>query len=134
MSQRRSLTLFRIAKPESALVKPLAMPNRIRYSLSIVLALLISAPLAGARPLDFKELSRMVRAGEREAAIKDEVSRRKLSATLSSQQESTLKSQGASDSLISSLRRSTVASKEEVAATERSTTTRAAAGQEPFAA
>jgi hypothetical protein len=98
------------------------MTNPTRYSLSVILAVLLAAPLAGARPVDFKELSLMVRAGEKEAAIKDEVSRRKLAATLTSQQESTLKTQGASDSLISSLRRSTVTSKEEAAELERSTT------------
>jgi hypothetical protein len=124
---------FRIAKIKEPLVKTLGMKNPTRSSLSIILALLLTAPIAGARPVDFKELSLMVRAGEKEAAIKDEVSRRKLAATLTSQQESTLKTQGASDSLISSLRRSTVASKEEAAFAERSTTTPAAAGQEPFA-
>ncbi len=107
------------------------MKRPTRYSLSILLALLLSALPAGARPVDFKELSLLVRAHENEASIKDEVSRRKLSATLTSQQEATLKSQGASDSLISSLRRSTVASKEEAAATERSTSTAAPAGLEP---
>jgi hypothetical protein len=109
------------------------MTNPIRYSLSILLALVLTAPITGARPVDFKELSLMVRAGEKEAAITNEVSRRKLAASLTSQQETTLKSQGASDSLIASLRRSTVASKEEAAAAERSTTAPAAAGQEPFA-
>jgi len=117
-----------------ALVKTLAMKNPIRSSLSIILALLLAVPVAGARPVDFKELSLMVRAGEKEAAIKEEVSRRKLAASLTPQQESTLQTQGASDSLISSLRRSTVASKEEIAAAERSTTAPIAAGQEPFAA
>jgi len=109
------------------------MTSPTRYSLSIILALLLAAPIAGARPVDFKELSLMVRAGEKENAIQNEVSRRKLAATLSSQQETTLKSQGASDSLIASLRRSTVASKEEAAVAERSTTAPAPAGQEPFA-
>jgi hypothetical protein len=101
------------------------------YSLSILLALLISAPLAGARPVDFKELSLMLRARESESSIRAEVSRRKLAQSLTSQQEATLKSQGASDSLISSLRRSTVASKEEAAEAERSTTRTAPAGFEP---
>jgi hypothetical protein len=110
------------------------MTNPTYYSVSILIALLLAAPLAGARPVDFKELSLMVRAGEKEASIKDEVSRRKLAASLTPQQESTLKNQGASDSLVSSLRRSSVASKEEAAATETSTTVPARAGQEPFAA
>ena len=106
------------------------MKRPTRYSLSILLALIVSALPAAARPVDFKELSLMVRAGEKEGSIKDEVSRRKLSATLTPQQEATLKSQGASDSLISSLRRSTVASKEEVAEAERSTTRTAPTGLE----
>jgi hypothetical protein len=109
------------------------MTNPTRYSLSIILALVLSIPTVDARPVDFKELSLMVRAGEKEATIQNEISRRKLAATLTSQQETTLKSQGASDSLISSLRRSIVASKEEVAVSERSTTAPAPAGQEPFA-
>ena len=106
------------------------MTNPIPYSLSILLALFISVPIAGARPVDFKELSLLVRAHENETSIKDQVSRRKLMQPLTSQQEATLKSQGASDSLISSLRRSNAASKEEVAAAERSTTRTRAPGLE----
>ena len=98
------------------------MNNPARYSLSIILGLLVAVPLAEARPLDFKEVSLLVRAHESEASIKDEVARRKLMQPLTADQETKLKAQGASDSLISSLRSSTfVASKEEIAATERST-------------
>lgn len=103
------------------------MNNPARYSLLILLAGLIAAPIAGARPIDFKELSLFVRAHESDASIKDEVSRRKLMQPLTRDQESTLKAQGASDSLVSSLRSSSlVASKEEAAAAARSTSSSAA--------
>jgi hypothetical protein len=97
------------------------MNNPARYSVLILAALLFGSPLAGARPLDFKELSLLVRAHESETSIKDEVGRRKLMQPLTSQQETTLKTQGASESLISSLRSlDVVASKQEAAAAERS--------------
>lgn len=82
--------------------------------------LLAAAPLTGfARPVDFSEVSLWVRAHQSEADIKQDVARRKLMRPLTSQQESTLKSQGASDSLIESLRNSSnVASKEEASAIE----------------
>lgn len=103
------------------------MNNPARYSLLIILAGLLAAPIAGARPVDFKELSLLVRAHESEASIKDEVSRRKLMQSLTKDQEGTLKRQGASDSLVSSLRNSSwVASKEEAATYARSTSSSAA--------
>src|SRR5207302_10552405 len=72
-----------------------------------------------ARPVDFSEVSLWVRTHDSEASIRDEVGRRKLMHPLTPQQETTLKNQGASDSLIQSLRNTAnVASKEEVAATE----------------
>ena len=74
---------------------------------------------ASARPIDFSEVSLLVRAHESESSISQEVSQRKLMHRLTPQQESTLKSQGASDSLIQSLHNSSwVASKEEVAVIE----------------
>jgi hypothetical protein len=90
------------------------------YSLSIAfLWLMISLNSAAARPIDYNEVSLLVRAHQSEASIKDEVAARKLMHPLTAQQESTLKSQGASDSLIQSLRNSNwVAPKEEVAAIE----------------
>jgi hypothetical protein len=98
------------------------MNNPTRYSLLIAAALALASPLAQARPIDFKELSLLVRAHESEASIKDEVATRKLMQPLTSQQETTLKGQGASDSLIASLRNSgSIASKEEVALAERTT-------------
>ena len=107
------------------------MNNPARYSLLMALAGLASIQFASARPLDFKEVSLLVRAHENESSIKEEVSRRKLMQPLTAQQETTLKSQGASDSLISSLRGSNlVASKEEISAAERSTTHGPAAATE----
>src|ERR1700720_3674563 len=90
------------------------------YSLSITLAaIFLSASQAPARPIGFSEVSLLVRAHESEASIKQEVTQRKLLHALSPPQENILKSQGASDSLIQSLRNSNlVASKEEAAATE----------------
>src|SRR5436189_2966146 len=90
------------------------------YSLSILaVALLASVKLCSARPIDFNEVSLLVRAHENESSIKEEVSRRKLMHALTPQQESTLKAQGASDSLLQSLRNSNlVASKEEATAIE----------------
>jgi hypothetical protein len=88
------------------------------YRLFVVLAgcLLLPSQLP-ARPVDFNEISLLVRCRESESSIKDEVAQRKLMRPLTPQQETTLKSQGASDSLVQSLRNSNlVASKEEAAA------------------
>ena len=90
------------------------------YSFCLSVLLLAAGSTAGiARPIDFSEVSLLVRAHESDATIKDEVARRRLMHPLTPQQENTLKSQGASDSLIQSLRNSNnVAAKEEVAALE----------------
>lgn len=110
---------FRIAKIPSDLVKPIVMKHPTIYSFccGVILA---AAPLTGyARPIDFSEVSLWVRAHQSEADIKEDVATRKLMHPLTPQQENTLKAQGASDSLIQSLRNSNyVASKEEVAAIE----------------
>jgi hypothetical protein len=112
--------LFSIAKFTAALVKPVIMKHPTVYSLSIAAtALFASVNLSFARPVDFGELSLLVRAHENETSIKNEVGRRKLLHALSTQQEVRLKSEGASDSLISSLRNSNlVASKDAAAAFE----------------
>ena len=91
-----------------------------RYSLSIIgIALFSWITPASARPMDFSEVSLLVRSHESESSIIQEVSQRKLMHRLTPPQESTLKSQGASDSLIQSLHNSNwVAPKEEVAAIE----------------
>jgi hypothetical protein len=90
------------------------------YSILVALAggLLLPSQLP-ARPMDFNEVSLFVRMRESDASIKEEVAQRKLMRPLTAQQETTLKSQGASDSLVQSLRNSNmVASKEEIAAAE----------------
>jgi hypothetical protein len=88
----------------------------------LFIALLALFPLTGplsARPLDFNEVSLLVRCRESESSIKNEVSQRKLMRPLTPQQESTLKAQGASDSLVQALRNSNLlASKEEAAAVD----------------
>jgi hypothetical protein len=91
------------------------------YSLSIIIALLGLSfnSSALARPIGFSELSLLVRMHEPEASIKNDVAERKLLHGLTQPQESILKSQGASDSLIRSLRNSNlVVSKEEATAIE----------------
>jgi hypothetical protein len=93
------------------------------HSTKIILVTAITV-LAGAisltaAPINFNEVSLWVRARQTDKSILTEVSQRKLSKALTPQQESTLKSQGASDSLVQSLRSSAlVASSTEVAATE----------------
>lgn len=112
--------IFRIAKFTKRLVKPVIMKHPTVYSLFIVaIAMFSSINLTFARPVDFGELSLLVRAHENETSIKNEVARRKLLHALSTQQEVRLKSEGASDSLISSLRNSNlVVSKDTAAAIE----------------
>lgn len=73
---------------------------------SIACTLLATSALA--EPIDFSEVSLLVRARESEASIKQEVTQRKLVRPLTPQQENTLRAQGASDSLIQALRASTV--------------------------
>src|SRR5882762_5450545 len=85
---------------------------------SAALSLLLATPLF-ARPIGFSELSLMVRMHQSEPDIKSDVVERKLLHQLTQPQENLLKSQGASDSLIQSLRDSKlVASKEEAASAE----------------
>src|SRR5260370_37674976 len=90
------------------------------YSSSIIFAaIFLCASQAPARPIGFSEVSLLVRAHETEASIKQEVAQRKLLHALTPPQENILKSQGASDSLIQSLRNpNLVVSKEEAAAAE----------------
>src|SRR5450755_668804 len=92
-------------------VKNLAIMNPpFRIPLT-VLALTSAFSIAHvfAEPIDYSEVSLLVRAHESETSITQEVSRRKLVHALTPQQETTLKSQGASDSLVQTLRRSDVA-------------------------
>ena len=92
------------------------------YRLSIsAIAILICGIQTFARPIEFSEVSLLVRAHESENSIKKEVSERKLMHALTSQEEAKLKSQGASESLIQSLRSANVvASKDEAATFEAS--------------
>jgi hypothetical protein len=87
----------------------------------LVTAIVVLAGAIGltAAPVNFNEVSLWVRAKETDKSIVTEVSRRKLGKALTPAQESALKSQGASDALVQSLRNSAlVASTPEVAATE----------------
>lgn len=96
------------------------MKSPTHYRLFIAAALsLVLIPQLQAKPVGFSELSLLVRMHEPEFSIKNEVAERKLLHPLTQPQEGLLKSQGASDSLIKSLRDSSLlASKEEVAAVE----------------
>ena len=90
------------------------------YGSALCLAALLAFPNHGsARPIEFSEISLLVRAHQSEASIKQEVSERRLMRALTPQEETKLKSQGASESLIQSLHNSSlVISKEEAAAFE----------------
>ncbi|MDP9099688.1 MAG: hypothetical protein M3N48_11965 [Verrucomicrobiota bacterium] len=93
--------------------------NRTKIILVTAIVVLAGAIGLTAAPVNFNEVSLWVRAKETDKSILTEVSQRKLSKALTPAQESTLKSQGASDSLVQSLRNSAlVASSTEVAATD----------------
>jgi hypothetical protein len=95
------------------------MKSPAYYRFLIVAAFLFIGGQLFARPIGFSELSLMVRMHESETSIKNDVAERKLLHGLTQPQEGILKSQGASDSLIKSLRDSNlVVSKEEAAAAE----------------
>ena len=72
-----------------------------------------------AAPINFNEVSLWVRARETDQSIVREVTHRKLARALTPQQEATLKAQGASDSLVQSLRSpNIIAAPADVAASE----------------
>lgn len=107
------------------------------HSTKIILVTAITV-LAGAisalaAPVNFNEVSLWVRAKETDKSILNEVKERKLAKALTPQQEATLKSQGASDSLVQSLRSSAVVSSStDVAATEtKAPSTKTALASEP---
>jgi hypothetical protein len=81
-------------------------PHRIITA--VAAAVLLSSACAWAEPIDFAEVSLLVRARESEQSIVREVRERKLVRPLSAQQENTLKKHGASESLIQQLRAATV--------------------------
>ena len=97
------------------------------------IAVLAGAFNAFAAPVNFNEVSLWVRAKETDKSILNEVKERKLAKALTPQQESTLKSQGASDSLVQSLRSSAVVSSSaDVAASEtKAPSTKTAPALEP---
>src|ERR1043165_8589809 len=83
------------------------------------IAVFAGAVSALAAPVNFNEVSLWVRAKETDKTIKNEVKERKLAKALTPQQEAVLKSQGASDSLVQSLRSpAMIASAAKVAAAE----------------
>src|SRR5438045_7887971 len=83
------------------------------------IAVLAGAISALAAPVNFNEVSLWIRAKETDKSILSEVKERKLAKALTPQQETTLKSQGASDSLVQSLRSSAlIASSADVAPSE----------------
>src|SRR5256714_1236222 len=94
------------------------IPTAYRLSIALASLFVLAAPVF-SKPIGFSELSLMVRMHQSEADIKNDVAERKLLHGLTQPQEGILKSQGASDALIKSLRDSNlVASKEEAAAAE----------------
>src|SRR5688500_16982896 len=97
-----------------------------------VFTVLAGVMAAGAAPIKFGELSLWVRARDTDQSILREVNQRKLAKALTAQEEATLKNQGASASLIQSLKSSAVvAPPADVAATEvKPATTRATAREE----
>lgn len=111
---------FSIVKSQLILVKAGVMkPHAIYRLLLIAVSLFGLVTLASARPMDFGEVSLLVRAREPESSIINDVNQRRLLHSLTAQQENTLKSQGASNTLIQSLRNSNlVVSKEEADAFE----------------
>jgi hypothetical protein len=89
-------------------------------NLTLTAFLVLAAAVAvTAAPINFSEVSLWVRARETDQSIKREVTQRKLSQALTPQQEILLKSQGASDSLVQSLRSpNLIATPAELAASE----------------
>src|SRR3954467_14022781 len=81
-----------------------------KIMLVMAIAVLTGSFSAFAASVNFNEVSLWVRAKETDKTILREVRERKLARALTPQQESTLKSQGASDSLVQSLRSSALIS------------------------
>ena len=89
-----------------------------------VFVVLAGAIAATAAPIKFGEISLWVRARDTDQSIMREVSQRKLAKALTPQEEATLKNQGASNSLIQSLKSPTlVAAPADVAASAPTTRT-----------
>jgi len=96
------------------------MKPYITKNLTLTAFIVLGAAMAvTAAPINFSEVSLWVRARETDQSIVREVSQRKLTRALTPQQEATLKSQGASDALVQSLRSPNImAAPAEVAASE----------------
>lgn len=86
----------------------------------IIVALLIAGGVANAcaRPIDFREVSLLVRTRQSERSITSEVSSRKLLHKITPEEEAKLRAQGASDSLIESLRNTPAVPESETPAAE----------------
>lgn len=96
-------------------MKPCNIKNLILTSFLVLAA----AVAVTAAPINFNEVSLWVRARETDQSIVREVTQRKLAHALTPQQEATLKSQGASDSLVQALRSpNIIAAPVDVAASE----------------
>ena len=74
-------------------------------TLVFTMAMVAIALTTRAQPLEFNEVSLFLRGGDDETFIREEVTRRKLVARLTPEQEQVLRRQGASDALLESLRR-----------------------------
>lgn len=93
--------------------------NPTKNLMFTVFLVLAAAVAVTAAPINFNEVSLWVRARETDQSIVREVTNRKLTRALTPQQETLLKSQGASDSLVQSLRSpNMLASAADVAASE----------------
>ena len=89
-----------------------------RHCFALILCLLAALTIpAVAAPVEFNELSLLVRARESEPSILSQVSERKLAQKLTTEQENKLKSQGARESLVKALRNSNVILSEAEAST-----------------
>ncbi len=80
-------------------------PRHICLLVSLAAATVLALPALSA-PIDFSEVSLLVRARESEPSIIHDVAQRKLIRPLTAAQESTLRAQGANDSLLQALRNS----------------------------
>lgn len=98
--------LLRCQRPPPLLKTVIIMnPHTCLPAALLAVASSFLAISAFAQPIEFNEVSLLVRAHESEPSIIGEVSRRKLVHALTPQQENTLRSQGARDSLVQALRR-----------------------------
>ena len=95
------------------------MTTHTTKTLMFTAVLVLAAAMAvTAAPINFSEVSLWVRARETDQSIVTEVNQRKLARALTPQQEATLKAQGASDSLVQSLRNPKVIAAPTAVATE----------------